>query len=57
LKEEQLKWPNYLDQNGIADLFKVKLIPAIFLLDGNGKVIGEQLRGESLNKKLEELFK
>ncbi len=57
LKEEQLKWPNYLDQNGIADLFKVKLIPAIFLLDANGKVIGEQLRGESLSQKLDELFK
>ena len=57
LKEEQLKWPNYLDQNGIADIFKVKFIPSIFLLDGNGKVIGEQLRGEALSKKLDELFK
>lgn len=57
LKEEQLKWPNYLDQNGIADLFKVRLIPAMFLLDENGKIVEEQLRGESLAKKLEELFK
>lgn len=56
LKFEQLPWPNFKDNNGIANLYKVKTIPSMFLLDGTGKIIGENLRGEALAAKLEELF-
>lgn len=56
LTEEKLPWPNYRDQSGIADLFSVKAIPAVFLIDGKGKIIGENMRGEVLVKKLAELL-
>ena len=56
LSEEQLPWPNFLDDSGISDAYGVKTIPAIFLLDANGKVLSIKLRGETLQKKLEELF-
>ncbi len=58
LKEEQLPWPNGVDRAGIADAYKVRAIPAIFLVDGTtGKCIAENIRGEELATKLAELFK
>ncbi len=58
LKEEQFPWPNGVDRNGIADAYKVRAIPAIFLVDGaTGKCIAENIRGEELATKLAELFK
>lgn len=57
LKEEQLAWPNGIDKAGIADAYKVKAIPAMFLVDvQSGKIIGENLRGEGLRNKLAELM-
>lgn len=56
LTEEKLPWPNFRDESGIADQYSVKFIPAIFLLDGNGVLIAENIRGEELAKKLNELF-
>jgi hypothetical protein len=35
----------------------VNAIPATFLLDKDGKIIGKNLRGEALEKKLEEVLK
>ena len=50
-------WPNGLDRAGIADSYKVKFIPAIFLVDGTtGKCIAENVRGTELAAKLAELF-
>lgn len=57
LKEEQLPWPNFLDNGSIADMYKVKFIPSTYLIDQNGTVVAEQIKGEELQKKLEELFK
>ena len=58
LKEEQLPWPNGVDRAGIADAYKVRAIPAIFLVDGaTGKCIAENIRGAELAIKLAELFK
>lgn len=57
LKEEQLSWPNFLDQTGVADIYNVKLIPTLYLLDEKGKIVSDKLRGESLAKELEKLFK
>jgi peroxiredoxin len=56
LDEEQLSWPNLIDKDGISDKYSIKTIPAMFVVDKNGKVIGEKLRGESLPDKLKELF-
>lgn len=57
LEEEKLTWPNFLDTKGASDAFKVKTIPAMFLVDEKGKIIAEKIRGEELEKKLAELFK
>jgi hypothetical protein len=37
-------------------MYGIQAIPQNFLLDPQGKIIGKNLRGEALNKKLEELF-
>lgn len=57
LVAEKLPWINYRDvDESIAATFKVNAIPAIFLVDGNGVLVDDSLRGESLASKLEELF-
>lgn len=43
--------------NSVASIFQVTAIPANFLLDPEGKIIGKDLRGESLQKKLSEIFR
>lgn len=57
LEEEQLPWNNYLDETGVADLYHVKIIPAMYLIDAEGMLVGENLRGEALADKLVELFR
>ena len=58
LNEEKLPWPNGLDRADIATAYKVRFIPAIFLVDGaTGKCIAENIRGAELAIKLAELFK
>lgn len=57
LKEEQLVWPNYLDNGDVAATYKVKMIPTMYLIDTNGIMVGENLRGEALSAKLAELLK
>jgi thiol-disulfide isomerase/thioredoxin len=56
LEEEKLPWPSYLDTKGASEVFKIKTIPAVFLLDDNGIIIAESIRGEELEAKLAELF-
>lgn len=56
LDEEQLPWSNFRDESGIAEVYSVKAIPAIFLLDANGMILSTKLRGEALKEKLEELL-
>lgn len=54
----QLKWPNLLDEGGIvADLYKVKAVPQMFLIDNSGKIILDGARGEELAAKIAELLK
>ena len=59
LEAEELPWPNFLDKGEVADIYNVKAIPAMFLMDANGKLIatGEDARGQNLAKKLAELLK
>ena len=57
LSEEKLPWHNGIDRTGINDLFNVKAIPAIFIVDGKtNTILAENLRGEMLEKKLAEIF-
>jgi peroxiredoxin len=52
LKNQNLPWPQYFDGQGWTNKLAARLaidsIPATFLLDGEGKTIGEDLRGEDL---------
>ena len=57
LEEEQLPWNNYLDETGVASLYHVKAIPAMYLIDAEGVMVGENLRGEALADKLAELLR
>ena len=59
LEQEQLQWPNFLDRMGAADLYKVRSIPAMFLLNAEDLTViesGENARGEALAQKLAELL-
>ena len=51
-KEENLKWPSFLDKGNTANAWKVKAIPAMFLLDENGVVVGENLTLEQIKEKI-----
>jgi peroxiredoxin len=51
-KEKNMAWPQYFDglvwQNKLAVKYGINSIPATFLLDGQGTIIGKDLRGEDL---------
>jgi thiol-disulfide isomerase/thioredoxin len=53
-KEKDMTWPQYFDgkgwQNKLAAKYGINSIPATFLLDGQGTIIGEDLRGDSLEE-------
>lgn len=59
VEQEQLQWPNFLDTMGAADAYKVRTIPAMFLLDAENLTViesGDNARGEALALKLAELL-
>jgi len=47
-----MTWPQFFDGQGwgnkLAKKYGIDSIPATFLLDGNGKIIGADLRGDDL---------
>ena len=51
-KSMNMPWPQIFDgqgwQNKLAVKYGIESIPATFLLDGEGKIIGRDLRGEEL---------
>jgi len=53
-KEKNMTWPQYFDglawQNKLAVKYGVNSIPATYLLDGQGTIIGMDLRGEDLEQ-------
>jgi thiol-disulfide isomerase/thioredoxin len=53
-KEMNMTWQQYFDgqgwQNKLAVKYGIESIPATFLLDGNGKIIGRDLRGDELTQ-------
>ncbi|NLI76104.1 MAG: TlpA family protein disulfide reductase [Candidatus Riflebacteria bacterium] len=60
VKENKMTWPQYFDgkgwENEIGAAYGIKSIPAMYLLDGDGKVLatGNGLRGGGLEKILQE---
>ncbi|SMC40188.1 TlpA disulfide reductase family protein [Pedobacter africanus] len=53
-QEENLKWPSFLDKGATAAAWKIRAIPAMFLLDEKGVVVAENLNLEQLKAKLKE---
>ena len=61
IHDDQLTWTQVSDlqywKNAVAVQYGVQAIPQNFLLDPDGKIVGKNLRGEDLDKKLGELLK
>jgi peroxiredoxin len=60
IQKDSLAWTQVGDgkggDNAAAQLYGVQSIPQNFLIDPNGKIIALSLRGEDLDKKMEEIF-
>ena len=57
LDEMQEPWCNYIDIDKQAIMeYQVLYIPSIFILDANGKIIAEKLRGNDLSDYIDKLF-
>ncbi len=54
VKEKNMPWPQFFDgkgwENKLAQQYGVNSIPATYLLDREGKIIGKGLRGEKLEE-------
>jgi thiol-disulfide isomerase/thioredoxin len=50
--QEALPWYSFLDRKGLADAYNVKAIPAMFLLDAQGKVVAENVTLEEIKEKI-----
>lgn len=61
IHDDKLTWTQVSDlkywKNDVAVQYGIQAIPQNFLIDPQGKIVGKNLRGEALNKKLETLFK
>jgi peroxiredoxin len=61
IRMDGLAWTHISDlqgwQNAVAQQFQIFNIPQNFLLDPEGKVVGKNLRGPALERKLERLLK
>ncbi|MDR7130138.1 peroxiredoxin [Algoriphagus sp. 4150] len=60
IAEDGLTWTQVSDlkyfNSAAAELYQISAIPATYLIDPDGKIIGKDLRGSSLRAKLEEVF-
>jgi thiol-disulfide isomerase/thioredoxin len=61
IKDDNLSWPNHVSdlkgwQSSAAALYGVSSIPATFLLDKEGNIIAQNLRGAELEQKLQEIL-
>jgi peroxiredoxin len=56
LKTKDIPWAQYFDgkgwQNNLAAKYGIDSVPATFLLDRQGRIIGQDLRGEALEEAL-----
>lgn len=60
IQQDGMPWLHVSDLKGwnneAGRLYGVRAIPACFLIDADGKIIADDVRGETLNKKLAEIF-
>ncbi|SMP24636.1 Peroxiredoxin [Algoriphagus winogradskyi] len=60
IAEDGLTWTQVSDlqyfNSAAAELYQINAIPATYLIDPDGKIIGKDLRGPSLEAKLAEIF-
>lgn len=61
IEKDKLTWPSHVSdlkgwRSAGAAVYKVNSIPATFLLDRDGKIIGKNLRGAALEDKLKSLL-
>ncbi|MXV14456.1 TlpA disulfide reductase family protein [Hufsiella ginkgonis] len=60
IKDDNLNWTQVSDlqywNNAVAKQWGINAIPASFLIDPAGKIIGKNLRGDELKKKLAEVL-
>jgi peroxiredoxin len=53
IKENNMPWPQYFDgkgwENNVSTKYGINSIPATYLLDKDGKIIGKDLRGDALD--------
>jgi thiol-disulfide isomerase/thioredoxin len=62
IKTDNLEWPSHVSDlkwwnSEAAAIYKITEIPSNFLIDGTGKIIAINLRGDALSSKLEQLLK
>jgi len=60
IKKDGLTWTQVSDlkywSNDVAKLYDIRSVPENFLIDPTGKIIAKNLRGDELEKKLEEVL-
>lgn len=60
IHDDKLSWTHVSDlkywDNEVAKQYDIRSIPANLLVDANGKIIAKDLRGEELEKKLQEVL-
>ena len=61
IADRKMTWPQYFDGQGwqtkLAGTYGVNSIPATYLLDGEGKIIAKNLRGEALEEAVAKALK
>ncbi|MBB6107611.1 Peroxiredoxin [Mucilaginibacter lappiensis] len=61
IHHDQLTWTQVSDlkfwNNEVAKLYGIRAIPQNFLLDKEGKIIAVNIKGDELDKKLQEIFR
>ena len=60
IKQDKLDWPHHVSdlggwQSKPAQIYRINSIPASYLLDENGVIVGKNLRGAALEAALEKL--
>ena len=60
IEDDGLNWSHVSNlkywSDPIAQMYKVRAIPASFILDKEGRIISKNLRGDALVKKVKELL-
>jgi len=61
IKKNNVAWPQYFDGKGwqskLGEKYGINSIPATYLLDKEGKILAKDLRGEALDKAVEQAVK